>query len=106
MSKTITIPSDRGSRITVKLNGKVYSYPAGTVQTVPDEVAELFENNEGQEAEKRRAVSPLEAPKKKTGDGGIPAEVDEQGNIYTPEGASISAIHVVGHKVIVPQVEE
>lgn len=44
MSKSITIPSDRGSRITVKVNGREYTYPAGASVTVPDEVAAAIEN--------------------------------------------------------------
>jgi hypothetical protein len=39
MSKTITIPSDRGSRIIVDINGVEYVYAAGATVTVPDEVA-------------------------------------------------------------------
>lgn len=39
MSKSITIPSNRGSRITVKINETEYVYAAGATVTVPDEVA-------------------------------------------------------------------
>ena len=47
MSKTITIPGAAGCRITVVLNGARYIYTAGETATVPDEVADLLENNEG-----------------------------------------------------------
>ena len=39
MSKTITIPSDRGSRVIVEINGVQYIYAAGSTVTVPDAVA-------------------------------------------------------------------
>lgn len=39
MSQSITIPADRGSRITVTINGVKYVYAAGETATVPDEVA-------------------------------------------------------------------
>lgn len=44
MSKSITIPSDRGSRITVVINGVTYVYQAGATVTVPDEVAAAIAN--------------------------------------------------------------
>ena len=44
MSKSITIPSDRGSRITVVINGMTYVYQAGATVTVPDEVAAAIAN--------------------------------------------------------------
>jgi hypothetical protein len=39
MAKSIKIPDDRGSRITVWINGVEYVYAAGATVTVPDEVA-------------------------------------------------------------------
>ena len=39
MAKSIIIPADRGSRITVWINGVEYVYAAGATVTVPDEVA-------------------------------------------------------------------
>lgn len=42
MSRSIVIPSDRGSRITVVINGKEYVYAAGATVTVPDEVAAVI----------------------------------------------------------------
>ncbi len=39
MSKTITIPTGVGNPVSVVVNGRKFSYPAGTTQTVPDEVA-------------------------------------------------------------------
>lgn len=44
MSTSITIPSDRGSRITVVINGVTYVYQAGATVTVPDEVATAIAN--------------------------------------------------------------
>lgn len=44
MSTSITIPSDRGSRITVVINGVTYVYQAGATVTVPDEVAAAIAN--------------------------------------------------------------
>ena len=45
MSKTIKMPTDRGSRITVEINGKKYVYAAGVQYTVPDEVAAAIDNS-------------------------------------------------------------
>ena len=107
MSKTITIPDDRGSRVYVTINGRDYVYTAGETVTVTDEVAALFENNEvNGVSHGRRAVAPLEAPVRQTGEGGIPIHVDDDGNLFGDGGASIQAIYVEGHKVIVPQTEE
>ena len=39
MSKSITIPTDRGSRVIVEINGVQYIYAAGSTVTVPDAVA-------------------------------------------------------------------
>lgn len=41
--KTVTIPSDYHPYV-VEVNGKVYKYPEGTTQSVPDEVAAVIEN--------------------------------------------------------------
>jgi len=41
--KSITIPSNYDPFI-VNINGIVYSYKAGTTQSVPDEVADLIDN--------------------------------------------------------------
>lgn len=107
MSKQITIPSDNGTPVIVCLNGVKYTYTAGDTVTVPDEVADLFESNEvNSVSHGRRAVAPLEAPVRQTGDGGIPIHVDDDGNLFGDGGASIQAIYVEGHKVIVPQTEE
>lgn len=43
MSKSIVIPTNRGSRITVTLNGVIYTYQAGATATVPDAVADIIE---------------------------------------------------------------
>ena len=45
MSKTIVMPTDRGSRITVEINGRKYVYKAGTQYTVPDEVAAAIDES-------------------------------------------------------------
>lgn len=44
MSKSITIPTNRGSRITVVINEEEYVYAAGETVTVPNEVAALIED--------------------------------------------------------------
>lgn len=44
MSKSITIPTNRGSRIVVTINGTTYTYQAGATETVPDEVAAIIED--------------------------------------------------------------
>lgn len=44
MSKTITIPADRGSRLFITVNGTEYACAAGITMTVPDEVAEVIAN--------------------------------------------------------------
>lgn len=107
MSKQITIPTDKGTPVIVFLNGVKYTYTAGDTVTVPDEIAALFESNAVNDVEYgRRTVAPLEAPARQTGEGGIPIHVDDQGNLFGDAGASIEAIYVEGHKVIVPQTEE
>ncbi|MBQ7247121.1 MAG: hypothetical protein IJS22_03405 [Lachnospiraceae bacterium] len=43
--RTIVIPSDRNP-YEIEIDGVKYSYPAGSTQDVPDEVAELIEHNQ------------------------------------------------------------
>ena len=45
MSKTVMIPTDLGPFWEAEINGNKYSYPSGTEQTVPDEVAALIGDN-------------------------------------------------------------
>lgn len=102
MSKTITIPSDRGSRVYVTINGKDYVYTAGATETVPDEVAALFESNSYQEVQHgRHAAAPLDA-KRKGDKEAVPVLVDDQGRLHVPTAAALSGIHVEGHKLIIP----
>ncbi len=62
MSKTITIPTGVGNPVSVVVNGRKFSYPAGTTQTVPDEVAAIFESNSMEHVSYgRRAGAPLSA---------------------------------------------
>ena len=83
MSKSITIPSDRGSRITVNINGVEYVYAAGATVTVPDEVAAVIENALAEKpAAGRKAYAPLDAPKRKGAATGIAVMVDDDGNLY------------------------
>lgn len=104
MSKTIVIPTDRGSRVRVVVNHKVYEYAAGTTQTVPDEVAELLENSAAEApVPGRRAVAPLEAPKRDTSGTGAPVRTDDNGNLYVEKNATAYGIYVDEHKVIVPE---
>lgn len=107
MSKTITIPSDKGNPVFVVLNGVKYTYTAGDTVSVPDEVAALFESNaEENVIYGRRATAPLNAPKRKGSSGGIPILTDDEGNLYGDGGSSIDAIYVEEHKLIIPQAEE
>lgn len=107
MSKRITIPSDNGTPVIVHLNGVKHTYTAGDTVTVPDEIAALFESNEGNGVSHgRRAVAPLEAPVRQTGEGGIPIHVDDDGNLYGDPGSAIDAIYVEGHKLVIPHTEE
>ena len=107
MSKTITIPTGMGNPVVVVLNGKKYSYAAGATETVPDEVAALFESNDEQSViYGRRATAPLEAPKRQATKGGIPIRADDHGNLFGDASASIDAVYVEGHKMVIPQMEE
>ena len=49
MAKTITIPTNKGNPIQVVINGKRYKYTAGASESVPDEVAALFGDNQANE---------------------------------------------------------
>ena len=44
MSKSVKIPAEPNPWV-CRINEKTYSYPAGTTQTVPDEVAEIIAAN-------------------------------------------------------------
>lgn len=110
MSKEITIPTGRGNPVFVVLNGVRYTYTAGETVTVPDEVAALFENTEGENViYGRRATHPLEAPVRKGSDEGVPVAADDDGNLYVPAegiaGAALEAIYVEGHKLVIPDPE-
>lgn len=105
MSKQITIPTDKGSRVYVTINNVIYVYKAGDTVTVPDEVAALFEDNAYTDLAPRRGVSPLNPTKYADGVTGVPISADEFGNLYGDPVASVSAIYVEGHKVIVPSEE-
>jgi len=110
MSKTITIPSDRGSRVFVTINGKDYVYKAGITVSVPDEVAALFEANAYEAVTGvRRATAPLEAPERKGDKIGVPILVDDEGNLYADVDeagkAILGEIYVEGHKAIIPSEE-
>lgn len=105
MSKQITIPTDKGSRVYVTINNVNYVYKAGDTVTVPDEVAALFEDNAYSDLAPRRGVSPLNPMKYADGVTGVPISTDEFGNLYGDPVASVSAIYVEGHKVIVPSEE-
>lgn len=105
MSKQITIPTDKGSRVYVTINNVNYVYKAGDTVTVPDEVAALFEDNAYTDLAPRRGVSPLNPMKYIDGATGVPVAADEYGNLYADPNAAVSAIYVEGHKVIVPSEE-
>lgn len=49
MSKSVTVPTNKGNPVIVYCNGKKYIYTAGETATVPDEVAELFANSKATE---------------------------------------------------------
>ena len=92
MSKTVTIPSDRGYWWECKINGVLYRFPAGTTQTVPDEVAALIGNINDQ--------TPVPAPDNKkpgqifvwTEDGGKWIDIPKE----LPEGRTPGTILAVG----------
>jgi hypothetical protein len=77
MAKTITIPSDQGNPVVVVLNGKKYTYTAGDTVSVPDAVAALIENNQGNAViyGRRSAVLPDVGPE----DAGKVLTVSEDG---------------------------
>ena len=80
MSKSITIPGAAGCRITVVLNGTKYIYTAGETATVPDEVAALLEDNEGNAVIYGRSASaPLAAAGLYDGEDCIPVYVISKG---------------------------
>lgn len=108
MSKQITIPSDKGTPVIVMLNGVKYAYTAGDTVTVPDEVAALFESNEVNAVQSgRHAAAPLTAPARyKFAAGGVPIQVDDNGNLYICGDAALDGIYVEGHKLIIPSTEE
>ncbi len=110
MSKSITIPTGYGNPVTVVLNGSKYTYPAGKTVTVPDEVAALFESNDGQAViYGRRAAAPQVAPQRKGDRAGVPVATDDGGDLYVPAegvaGAALGEIYVEGHKLIIPSEE-
>lgn len=103
MSKTIRIPTDKGSRIVVTINKEKYIYEAGDTVTVPDEVAALLESNEYAEYAPRKAVAQLNP--KKYGKEGAPVYSDEYGNMYTDPVAALDEIHVEEHMLVIPDEE-
>lgn len=110
MSKTITIPSDKGSRVFVTINGREYVYKAGEAVTVPDEVAALFASNAYEAVVYgRHAVAPLKAPERKGSKAGVPVLVDDEGNLYADAQAAgqaaLDMIYVDGHKAVIPSGE-
>ena len=82
MSKSITIPSGCGNPVVVVINGVKYIYPAGSEQTVPDEVAALLETN-AKEAViyGRRATAPLETEGLYNNDDYISLYVNDKGQL-------------------------
>ncbi len=105
MSKQITIPSDKGSRVYVTINQTNYVFKAGETVTVPDGVAALFDDNAYSDLPKRRGVAALNPLKYIDGSSGVPIATDEYGNLYGDPVGSVSAIYVEGHKLIVPSEE-
>lgn len=104
MAKTITIPTGLGSRIVVVLNGVKYIYTAGETVSVPDEIAEIFENNDGEKViYGRRAVAPLEAPERLGNEEGAPVKTDDEGNLYVPAEGVLDAVRVSGHTLIISE---
>lgn len=60
MSKSVTVPTNKGNPVVVYCNGKKYIYTAGETATVPDEVAELFANSKATEPVTRTDTNDLE----------------------------------------------
>lgn len=54
MSKSVKIPAGVDPWV-CRINEKTYSYPAGSTQTVPDEVATLISDNRAQEPAENKA---------------------------------------------------
>lgn len=81
MSKSITIPADRGNPVVVTINGKTYSYSAGSTQTVPDEVADLLSNSEALKPVPGGAGTPLRAAGLYDGDDYVPVFVASDGSL-------------------------
>ncbi len=111
MSKTVTIPSDKGNPVTVVINRRKYTYKAGTTVSVPDEVAALLEANDGNSViYGRRATAPLEAPVRKGSNAGVPVNVDDNGGLYANAediaATALEAIYVEGHKLVIPDGED
>ena len=82
MSKTVTIPNDKGNPVIVVINGVKYIYPAGSTQTVPDEVAALLADNKAEAViYGRHAAAPLEASGLYMGNDFSPVYTDADGNM-------------------------
>lgn len=60
MSKSVTVPTNKGNPVVVYCNGKKYIYTAGETVTVPDEVAELFANSKATEPVTRTDTNDLQ----------------------------------------------
>lgn len=60
MSKSVTVPTNKGNPVVVYCNGKKYIYTAGETATVPDEVAELFANSKATEPVTRTDTNDLQ----------------------------------------------
>lgn len=93
---TVTIPTDKGSRVTYSINGVDYTYTAGETVSVPDEVAALIESNVQPEPPARAGVAPLVAGYS-SGSGMGSVYADDQGNLYGEGNLSAT---VSEHKVI------
>lgn len=100
MSKVVTIPCCM-SPFAVTINGVPYTYAAGSVVEVPDEVAAVIENHMNQHME----PEPEEKLTAKVGQTVVVAEVDESGKptkwqaADLPDGSSGPEIFVVNFDI-------
>jgi len=105
MSKTITIPSDKGNPVVVVINGESYKYTAGETVTVPDKVAELLEANAHNVIYGRAAAAPLGGDLYDGGNG-APVKVAPNGRMFVDSADALRGVYVENHKLIIPAASE
>ena len=94
MAKTVKIP-DRMNPFRVIINGVEYSYPGGTEQEVPDDVAAAIEHHQ-------KIHEELSTPKSFTGGGALAVETDKSRSVVTTPLKAIRDAWLAGRPVILP----